>query len=88
MAEYHHTVIAKATPFGEFTKWCGSGELVGMDDKHIRMANLAALLHKTYGNNQSLRNESHRSSTICWPEENHLGAHSPADWRSSFPWRG
>ena len=24
-----------------------------MDDKHIRMANLAALLHKTYGNNQS-----------------------------------
>jgi len=32
MRNYHHKVTTIATPFGEFTKWCKSDEMLPVDD--------------------------------------------------------
>jgi hypothetical protein len=53
MPDYHHTVIFDATPFGEFTKRCKSGQLSYMDIQAIRRRNLRAHLNGAYGGNMS-----------------------------------
>lgn len=46
-------VIQNATPDGDFTKRCQSGEVVGMDIADIRRKNLQACLVKVFDGNQS-----------------------------------
>jgi len=55
MAHYHHTVICKATPFVEFTKWCASHQNAGMEDPVVkaRRQNLKRLIDRDYDGNQS-----------------------------------
>jgi hypothetical protein len=53
MDHYHHTVTCFATPFGDFTKWCKTGQLGNMAIKDVRIARLQAVLLASYNGNKS-----------------------------------
>jgi hypothetical protein len=52
---YHHTVIEKATPDGEFTKRRGTHDNLRMDNyiAEIRRRNLTKLINRDFGGNKS-----------------------------------
>lgn len=56
IADYHHTVIHKATPNVEFTKWCSSSDnrlMTENEDSWVRRANLKRLIERDFHNNYS-----------------------------------
>lgn len=46
--DYHHTVLTKATPSRDFTKWCEPGHTSGMDVQKLRRAALKAYIAKHF----------------------------------------
>lgn len=55
MTQYHHAVIKKATPNGEFTGWCAPSENEGMENHTagVRRRNLARLINRDFDGNKS-----------------------------------
>lgn len=60
-SDYHQTVTRKATPNGQFTKWCRPSEncLVTTPIADIRRANLKRLIERDFGNNYSAIARAH-----------------------------
>jgi hypothetical protein len=52
---YHHTVLNKATPNGEFTNWLAGGDNGEMENQiaDVRRANLFRLIERDFGGNRS-----------------------------------
>lgn len=55
MEQYHHAVIEKATPSGEFTGWCRARKNDAMENTiaGIRRRNLAKLISRDFDGNKS-----------------------------------
>jgi hypothetical protein len=63
MPDYHHTVISNATPFGEFTNWCGDVQTSPMKIAElaaIRRTNLRRYVDEKLAGNVSELNRRYR----------------------------